>query len=114
MEEPLHGITDECEIVRVLDGDTVEVKITKTAMVRLLDCWAPEVKGESKVEGLKSKEHLELICKPGMKATVFLPYPGKGRIGDVISMGRVLGRLWIGGVDVSKYQTDTGMAKVEK
>lgn len=117
---PGTGITHSCEIVRVLDGDTLEVRITSTAIVRLLDCWAPEVNrtddpGE-KPRGLLSKSHLERLAMPGAAAILQVPFSDRGRFGDDMTMGRVLGNVWIVGQtkSLSELQVDAGHATVAK
>lgn len=117
---PTPGITHQCEIVRVLDGDTLEVSITTTAIVRLLDCWAPEVHrtddpGE-KPRGLVSKAHLQSLAKPGDKVIVQVPFSDRGRFGDDMTMGRVLGNVWLVGNDksLSQLQVEAGQATVTK
>ena len=35
MQEPPKGITTDCKVVRVIDGDTVDVEITRTGRGRL-------------------------------------------------------------------------------
>jgi len=117
---PLPGIVHSCEIVRVLDGDTVEISITSTAVVRLLDCWAPEVHRTDdpteKPRGLLSKAHLESLVKPGAKAVVQIPFSERGRFGDDMTMGRVLGNVWLVGQEksLSEMQVQSGHARKTK
>lgn len=94
---PEPGITTRCVVARVIDGDTVEVSITKILTVRLLDCWAPETRTtdlEEKARGLAAKAHLEDLAE-GRFALLHVPADESGRVGDVFTMGRVLGDLWI-------------------
>jgi endonuclease YncB( thermonuclease family) len=98
---PTPGVTHRGKVVRVLDGDTIEVSVTVTTHVRMLDCWAPEVHetktaGE-KARGIESKKHLEAICKPGSDVIVHVPFGDKSRFGDDMSMGRVLGDVYLVG-----------------
>lgn len=47
-----------CKVLRVIDGDTVEVQIDKM-MVRLDFIDAPETRGNEKADGLVTKEWLK-------------------------------------------------------
>lgn len=115
---PPHGITTLCRIVDVYDGDTVVVEIVKTARVRLLDCWAPEVKGgtpEEKERGYVSRDHLKQLAL-NKEAVLFVPSAEHRAIGEVTSMGRVLGQLWIDGdkKSLAEHQRDAGLATLTK
>lgn len=111
MEAPKPGVTHDCEIVSLTDGDTLVVKTTSIFSVRLLDCYAPEVHGAEKPEGLASKAHLEQLCKPGTKAVIQIPFSDRNKFSDISTLGRVLGRVWVNGVDVGRFQVDAGHAK---
>lgn len=117
---PQPGITHSCEVVRVLDGDTIEVRVESTMVVRLLDCWAPETHRTDdpteKQRGLLSKAHLQSICRPGDQAIVNVPFGSKSHFGDDMTMGRVLGNVWIVGntKSLSELQVAAGHAKINK
>lgn len=44
-EAPSPSWTTRAKVLRVIDGDTVEVEIRRTVRVRMLGCWSPEKKG---------------------------------------------------------------------
>lgn len=101
--KPPLGVTVACQIVGVVDGDTVEVEIVRRCRVRLLDCWAPETRSIDPAEkkaGAAAKLNLAKIAleKP---ATLFVPTAGASRVGDVFTFDRVLGHLWLDGDDRS-------------
>jgi len=54
---PLHpltpslGWTTRASIERVIDGDTLDVTICRRVRVRLLDCWAPELRTRDLLRG---------------------------------------------------------------
>jgi len=56
--------TYKAKVVRVIDGDTVDVaidlgfKVTINARLRLAGIDAPEIRGKEKIEGFKSREWL--------------------------------------------------------
>lgn len=115
--KPPIGYTTKCKIVRVLDGDTIEVSITRTLHVRLLDCWAPETRTLNPIEKLKGKEskaHLLSIAKPDTPATLFIPMTDD--LTDATTLGRVLGHVWVEGNEqsLSEIQVAAGFAAKSK
>lgn len=102
MQPPL-GIVLPVEIVSVYDGDTITVRRTWEARVRLLDCWAPEIRGGTPAEkqrGEFAKVALENFCGGipicCMRAKLLIPTEHADRIDDIQSMGRILGHVWVG------------------
>jgi endonuclease YncB( thermonuclease family) len=93
---PQRGLTTEVVIVDVYDGDTVVVQPMLPAMrIRLLDCWAPEIRtrdATEKVRGYESRDHLRSMLKDGERAILHIPT--SGRLQDSLTLGRVLGTLW--------------------
>jgi len=112
---PAKAITVECQIVRILDGDTIEVAVQQVYRVRLLDCWAPEAKGESKESGLASKEHLRQYIAMFRPHGV-LSVPCGEDVGKSWSMGRVLGNVWLDGQEksLSEIQCEAGHATKDR
>jgi endonuclease YncB( thermonuclease family) len=127
MREPPKGITTDCKVVRVIDGDTVDVEITRTIRVRLLDCWAPETRTkdpEEKAKGYESKKYLhnllkqvfynDLAARKQKKITLFIPADEQGELKDNFTFSRVLGRLFVDGEDVSERMVESGKATKDK
>ena len=55
---------DWIELVKIIDGDTIEVKIeNKIESVRLIGIDAPEIEEKTKEKGLESKKYLEELIK---------------------------------------------------
>lgn len=112
---PEMATTVACRVVRVIDGDTVEVVVQQVYRVRLIDCWAPETRGDSKTQGLASKEHLrEHIGRHGLDAVLSVPWSEDSA--KSWSLGRVLGRIWLRGQNrsLSEVQCDAGHATPAK
>lgn len=83
-----NSISAPAKVVSVYDGDTVTVEFKIKMNVRLLDCYAPEVKGPEKENGLKSKEFLQSLVKAGDDVTIEIPMGDN--LSDSISLSRVL------------------------
>ena len=107
---PEPGINTRCKVVDVYDGDTLTVEIKYTVKVRLLDCWAPEVRGENKEEGFKSRDHLRKIVL-NKEAILSVPSEKANSLDDLFTFGRVLGYIWVDGKNVSKTMVEDGYAK---
>tara|TARA_Y100001973_G_C4984674_1_gene225923 strand:+ start:62 stop:535 length:474 start_codon:yes stop_codon:yes gene_type:complete len=93
--QPEQNLTTKAVIKEVYDGDTVVVTIQKDFRVRMLDCWAPEIKTrntEEKKRGQKSKEFLKSLLH--VDDTVIVKIPMTDRIQDSFTFGRVLAYLW--------------------
>lgn len=113
-QAPQPGWVTTAKVIEVYDGDTVTVEIRKQLRVRLLDCWAPEIRTKDQAEkaaGIKSRDYLRGLID---QKEVILSVPARRRIGDSFSFDRALGRIFIDGKDVSTLQVEAGMATKEK
>lgn len=102
------------KITSVYDGDTVVVEWTRTARVRLIDCWADEIRTTdvaAKKRGLAARDHLVKLAE-GKEAVLFVPY--HQNVGEQTTLGRVLGKLSVNGVDLSDAMVASGHAFREK
>lgn len=107
-EQPQPQIVLPCEIVSVHDGDTLTATVTLKMNVRLLDCWAPELR-ESRGPAAKAK-----LVELASGKTGVLTIPLGHDIGSSFTFGRVLGRLSIDGRDVSDQMVASGLATKKK
>ncbi len=103
----------------MIDGDTVEVSVTRKIRVRLLDCWAPESRTRDlaeKARGLESKRRLgELIDRAAGEVILQVPTGQDQELAEVFTFGRVLGRLWLpDGREVSATMVAEGLATKKK
>lgn len=105
---PQPGWTARGTVVAVHDGDTITVTIPKTYHIRLRDCWAPEVTGEQKPQGIKARDNLRKFAM-GQPVTVQVSEDAKD-IGKSTSMGRFLGYAWVHGMNLSEMQVAGGFA----
>ena len=117
MKQPLVGITTKGSVVNVVDGDTVDVEVTRTIRVRLKDCWCPETTTrdlEEKKKGLAAKDHLIGLLENNNDVVLFIPADSDGDIKDVFTFNRVLGYIFINSEDVSSRMVTDGHATAEK
>jgi len=115
---PEPGLALRVVVSEVYDGDTVTVAWTSTARVRLLDCWAPEVRtkdADEKVVGEQARDFLADLAA-GKSGVLFVPTGSARRFDDVLTMGRVLGHIWLDGdpVSLSEHMRAAGLATKEK
>lgn len=136
-EAPQPGIVVPCEVVEWHDGDTGTVRVTFDVRVRLLDCWAPEIKGRKltneekkltkaeqlkiaqqiaaeKQRGIDSLHSVSQIAPVGSRGQLEVSFAHAERSDDLFTLGRVLGRVWINDKDVSRLQVDSGHATKAK
>jgi len=122
---PPIGWTTPARVVDVYDGDTIEVDIVRRVRVRLLDCWAPEVRTKNtheKQAGIRARDHLRAILPVGSEIVLHIPTqagdaPAASTVDvqDVFTFGRVLGRVFDkNGQDVSAAMVAAGHATAAK
>ena len=109
---PPHGISLPVEIVSVHDGDTLTVEFTGRMNVRLADCWAPELNQEG---GTASRDALTAAAL-GRKGTLFIGSEKIKHLGQLTSLGRAVGTVWVDGnpESVNAEQVRLGFATAEK
>jgi len=86
-----------CEVIEVYDGDTVAVRLTVDVRVRLIDCWAPEIRTRNALEK-QYGQHARLTLAEllhGERTHLVVPLSDADRLDDVLTLGRLLGRLWL-------------------
>ena len=114
------------KVVRVIDGDTLEVEIRRVVRIRMLDCWAPESKQDpripelrrqsEKAKGQAAKAALTKLAE-GKVVTVQIPLDADGDLAKSMTMGRVLGYVWLTSdpaESLSEKQVRNGHATIEK
>lgn len=120
------GLLCDGMITKVIDGDTLEVECRFTHRIRLLDCWCPETTlrmgttPEEKQKGLDAKAFMQtcLLSMTNDHVRVFIP-GHSGRLNEVSTLSRVLGRVWlidpatkepVGDTDLSGLMVRAGLA----
>jgi len=116
MPAPSLGLTARAVVDRVIDGDTIDVLITVPVRVRMINCWAPETRGDEKAEGQVSKALLEQMAPVGSQVHVNIPTTHVDALAGVFTFGRVLGEVWRAGDDesLSALMVAAGAATREK
>jgi endonuclease YncB( thermonuclease family) len=107
-EPPQPQLVLPCRVISVHDGDTLRAEVTLRADIRLLDCWAPELR---EAGGAESRAKLTELAN-GRSGLLTIPLGDY--LGDSLTFGRVLGRIEIGGRDVSDEMVASGHAKERK
>lgn len=109
---PEPAITLPATVVRVIDGDTVEVEVHAKVRVRMLDCWAPE---RYTADGKESLRAAEKLMPAGSECMLEVPLKGHDQVHDVFSFGRVLGNLYSSSFgSIAKRLVELGHAKAER
>lgn len=90
--KPPEGWTTACEVVKIIDGDTLDVEVRKVLRVRLIDCWAPEPTAPG---GREAGQWLLQLTR-GKRATLSIPRESDS-LAAAFSFGRVLGHVWMEG-----------------
>jgi endonuclease YncB( thermonuclease family) len=78
--------------------------------VRLLDCWAPE---RNTPEGKKAAAKLVEFAG-GEPVVLHVPTAQAHNMADVLTFGRVVGEVWLGGINLSDWMVEHGHAKATK
>ncbi len=89
-KKPEAGMCLPGTIVAITDGDTLKVEIKLHVNVRLLDVWAPELKQD---RGPESRD--KLMKYIGHDCLCEIPGGSAKHLGQLMSFGRVLGRIWV-------------------
>jgi len=120
----MFGLKFPARVLRVLDGDTIEVEVRRTIRLRLLDCWAPETRTtdlEEKARGILAKR-LMMELAGDADVSVEVPIDEQGKFGDSMTFGRVLARVTLddppewtfGKSDLSEIMVESGHATKER
>jgi micrococcal nuclease len=102
-------------VVRVIDGDTIDVDIDlgfyvwiKKQRIRLLGIDAPEVKGDTRPEGLAATEHLKAMIEG--ESIILRTVKGDDGGDRDDSFGRWLGTIYHDDMDVNAEMMRSGHA----
>ena len=116
MIQPPLGWTTPVRFVRALDGDTIEVAVTRKLIIRISDLWCEEIRGgtaESKAKGFAAKDAaIKLITDAG-QLVLHVPLSDDD-FKDRLSMGRVVGKLFADEQDIAVSLIEDGHGTATK
>ena len=97
---PALGVGLNAEVIRIIDGDTVEVRTEFVHRLRLEGCWAPETRlgrnttPADKRRGLAARARLtELLRECDFRVRLHIPGHG-GDLSQLTTLSRAIGRIW--------------------
>jgi endonuclease YncB( thermonuclease family) len=115
MIEPQEGLCLPAEVVRVVDPDTVEVRVSWLVTVRLEDLYINEIDDRdenTRKQALEADLYLKKQLPFGTKVKLWVK-PSMGELAKVFTFGRVVGRIFKSGLDISVHMVEKGFG-VEK
>lgn len=114
MKQPPIGFTTRAKIVRWIDGDTLEVEVTRKITVRIEDFWCPEIHEtkhpSEKSQGLQARIAVAHQYPSGTECTLFVPGSEDGTMKDLMTFGRVVGVVFVDGKDIRPQFIEDGVA----
>mgnify|MGYP001176067646 CR=1 FL=1 len=111
---PQPGWVTRAKVVEVYDGDTVTVEIRKRIRVRLLNCWAPEIRTTDEAEKAKGIAARDYLRKVLYQKDVILSVPAGEEVGKSFSFDRALGLIYIDDRSASELMVESGHATRDK
>jgi len=99
-----------------VDGDTVDVSLLWSDAIwriRLLDCWVVDGT-EADRRAAEEIQRLTEAAMTGLGCTVFVPLPEDVHIKELLTLDRVLGRLFAGELDLGEYLISQSLATATK
>lgn len=113
---PELGWVSEGKVINIVDGDTVDVEVRRVFRIRLIDCWAPETRTTDLFEkelGLKAKERMTKLVF-GQTVRFHIPQTVAGVMQDITTLGRFLGSIWLGSVNIAKQLVSENLVGSDK
>jgi endonuclease YncB( thermonuclease family) len=124
---PEPGVSLDGRVIRVIDGDTVEVETRLVHRIRMADCWCKEIRlGRNTTEADKAQGLVARLYLAGLldacDHNVRIHIPGNGgNLSALTTLGRIVGRIWRRGrdgvvepVDLSAKMVAAGHATATK
>lgn len=112
MIEPSNGLTTEATVTKIIDGDTLELKIERTFNVRLTDGKLPHfnVAEKNTPVGQAATSFLKQILPEGTQVKVFIPTNNPEHLMDINSFNRIIGEIWVNGRQLTEILTESGFS----
>ena len=103
-------------VVRVIDGDTIDVDIDlgfyvwlKNQRIRLAGIDAPEMRGAERTQGRRSATYLRSMIEG--KEIILKTIKGRDGADRRGKFGRWIGRVYLDGQDINRHMIEAGHAK---
>lgn len=121
MKQPPVGLCVKGKVVNVVDGDTVDVEITKRIRVRLIGddgSWfnTPELhsKDEKEKAAANFVKDVAKTLVENREVVLFVPASERDNISDDFTLSRVLGKVFVEGEDLVDILEPYNIGKVKK
>ena len=109
MSKPECGWCTKGKVVRVIDGDTLDIEISRVIRIRLLSIDTPEL---NTVEGKEAAAFVKDLLEKQEDITLFIPSQQDLHLTHVLTLNRVLGRIFLDdGSDLSDRLKEGGFIK---
>jgi len=99
LKRPQYGISLPCTFHHARDADTIVVQLRNSGLlwaIRLIDCWAPEIRGEEKPEGIDASIAAIALLKTAKELSVFIPVENIGEnVLKFLTFDRIPGYLYL-------------------
>lgn len=108
MKEPEYGLCLPAEVVKQHDADTVTVKLTWEVTVRIEDLWMEEIDDkdeQTRKIAHEADKYLREFIPAGTKVKLWVK-PSFGKLAKIFTFGRVVGRIFKDGIDVTDYMNE--------
>ena len=108
---PPFGVAMPCKIIEVYDGDTLVIESVGGGRlrVRLLDCWAPELKDPG---GIAARDFCRLAVEQSIETAIWIPF--KANIAAMLTFGRVLAHIYCNGHNLTELIVAAGHGSLTK
>lgn len=111
------SLTGSGRVVKVIDGDTIEVVSEIRFRIRLIDCWCPETRTKDAAEKRRGQDARSFLTCIAHGRAVLYSIPFGKSLGDSITLGRVLARVRLAdnqSIDLSSIMVEAGHASKSK
>jgi endonuclease YncB( thermonuclease family) len=117
-------LTLPATVQRIIDGDTISVQLRLDLDIRLLDCWAEELRDKDAAKrelALAAKRRLYSLLFTEIDANqwpvgkeIIVEVPFSSNLASMFTFGRVLGNIMLNGVNIGALLVEEGLAKTKK
>ena len=115
---PRTGYCTPVNIIRVIDGDTLEVEVSRRFAVRLtkdgLDGSYFDVSEKDTPKGEQATEFVSTVIMDGREFLLFIPTGMNDKLMDINSFNRILGEIWVDGTPLTDKLLEAGYGKLRK